>query len=224
MNWWPGWGSIEGANWWGNAFFWASIVSLFFLGVSEVISHRYTLRSDFLVSEEQTQTKKDHEAELARLHLETSRADEKAAAARLETETIRRGVAWRFLSGDQKARITSQMAQFKGQKFAMLTYRIDDQEAANLSAAIEVTLTAAGWIPLPAAPLSWLDSGVSVETAHGDSNVPRIAAKLVDSLNAEKIVTKRVLADKYSEHADVIFVVVAKKPPSGLDLPNLFPK
>jgi len=51
----------------------------FFLGVSEVISHRYSLRVESQVSDEQTETKRQHEEELARLHLETAKANEEAA-------------------------------------------------------------------------------------------------------------------------------------------------
>src|SRR4051812_14326586 len=44
MGWLPGWSSAEGAGWWSQLFFWASMACLASLGVTQTISHAYGLR------------------------------------------------------------------------------------------------------------------------------------------------------------------------------------
>jgi hypothetical protein len=73
MSWWPGWGSITGAEWWSNFYFWAGILCLFMLGASEVVSHRYALRKDELISDEQRETEKRHKEDMARAHIRAPR-------------------------------------------------------------------------------------------------------------------------------------------------------
>jgi hypothetical protein len=89
----PGWTSVAGSHWWSNAYFWGSIGALILLGITEIVSHRYGERKDELSAIEQETTKKDHENEIARLHYEAAKMNERAgtleneaASARLETE------------------------------------------------------------------------------------------------------------------------------------------
>jgi hypothetical protein len=49
------------------------------LGVFEVVSHRYSERKDELAAVEQDSTQRRHDEEMARLHLETAKANERAA-------------------------------------------------------------------------------------------------------------------------------------------------
>lgn len=84
MGWIPGWESIQATGWWSGFFFWASIVSLIGLGISEVASHRYAERKDELVEVQQTADKKAHDDEIALLHLETAKANRDAESARAE--------------------------------------------------------------------------------------------------------------------------------------------
>jgi len=111
MMWWPGWSTVEGASWWSNFYFWISIGSLFLLGASEVISHRYTLRTEDLVAQEQTETKRLHDTEIARVHLETAQANEKAAEAQLALAKYR---AARILSPEQLAALGVAMSKYPG--------------------------------------------------------------------------------------------------------------
>jgi hypothetical protein len=78
---------------WGNAFFWAGIVALLFLGVSEVVSHRYSERKDELVSQQQVAADRRHDEEMARVQLLTAQANERAAALEKEAETARGQIA-----------------------------------------------------------------------------------------------------------------------------------
>jgi len=136
---------------------------------------------------------------------------------RLARVRIEARLAWRLLSPEQQARITAKMKQYAGQKFTVVTYRLDDPEASNLGALIQQSLEAAGWQYLLSKPLDWLDTGVSIESATGGW----AAHNLVDSLNAEGITTKQVNAEKYAQYPEMLFVVVGKKPPSGLEIPAI---
>jgi hypothetical protein len=94
VSWIPGWDAATSAGWWSGFYFWSGITCLLLLGVSEVISHRYSERKDELVAEEQVRTQREHDDEIARLHLETAKANEEAARIRAE-------VAWRRLERPQ---------------------------------------------------------------------------------------------------------------------------
>jgi hypothetical protein len=87
MGWIPGWESIQATGWWSGFFFWASIVSLIGLGISEVASHRYSERRDELLEAQQETEKKRHDEEIAQLHLETAQANRDAETARREVAT-----------------------------------------------------------------------------------------------------------------------------------------
>lgn len=92
----PRWDSIAGANWWSNFYFWASIFALILLGITEVVSHRYSERHDELSAIEQEATKKANDDEIARLHSDAASANERAgileneaAQARLELSKLK---------------------------------------------------------------------------------------------------------------------------------------
>ena len=84
MSWFPGWNTITGALAWENAFFWGSIIALILLGVMEVASHRAAQRKDELTEQQQAQTQRQHDADMAAVHLQASQANERAAALEKE--------------------------------------------------------------------------------------------------------------------------------------------
>jgi hypothetical protein len=73
--------SIASAGWW-RILFWGSIISLIGLGISEVASHRYSERKDELVERQQLVEKKEHDDEIARLHLKPPMRQKKPRAFR----------------------------------------------------------------------------------------------------------------------------------------------
>lgn len=79
MGWIPGWDSVASTHSWSNFYFGASICALILLGIFEVISHRYSERKEELAAAEQDSTQRRHDEEMARLHLETAKANERAA-------------------------------------------------------------------------------------------------------------------------------------------------
>jgi hypothetical protein len=129
----PGWDSVAGAGWWATLWFWVSIGSLFLLGISEVISHRYTVRKDFLVEQEQTAEKRLHDEEMAHVHRDTAQANERAAELSRETATLqwqleqqRQKLAQRQLSAEQKSTMISAL---RGKLSQVMLVTQNDPEA-----------------------------------------------------------------------------------------------
>jgi hypothetical protein len=81
MSWIPGWQSIQATGWWSGFFFWASIISLIGLGISEFASHRYSERREESLEIQQRKEKDQHDSDIARLRLETSQANAETAKA-----------------------------------------------------------------------------------------------------------------------------------------------
>jgi hypothetical protein len=130
MEWIPGWNSIVGANTWANFWFWASIASLVLLGVSEVVSHRYTERKDELAATQQTDIERKYNEEIARLHLETAQAQREAAGLRLELDREIQKRAQRILREDQKA---AMLAELRGKIPTIAIVTQNDLEAQAFS-------------------------------------------------------------------------------------------
>jgi hypothetical protein len=151
MSWIPGWESITGTGWWSNFYFWAGIISLLFLGVSEVISHRYTERKDELVAQQQVDTQRRHNEEIARLHLETANANARAKEAELALVKFR---APRLPNKEQLARIAEKLKPFAGTKFDVGLSGNSGEQADFLwrlesaLANLEPDVPNAGWIEL----------------------------------------------------------------------------
>jgi hypothetical protein len=112
MSWLPGWNSIASAHWWENLYFWAGIVALILLGVMEVVSHRYTERKDELASVEQGTIQRQHEEEIARLHLQTAEltADAEKSRAAIADATARAAEANQIAERERLARIKLEKA------------------------------------------------------------------------------------------------------------------
>jgi hypothetical protein len=129
VSWIPGWGSIAAAGWWSGFFFWASIVSLIGLGISEVASHRYGDRKDELTAEQQRIDKKTHDDEIARLHLEPAQANERAAK-------LQEAAAWRILQPGEKSRLIAALKTGIGGSIE-LSYSVNDPESLFLASQFE---------------------------------------------------------------------------------------
>ncbi len=75
----PGWNSAESAGFWSTFHFWASIVSLFFLGATEVLSHRYSDRHDELIKAEREAVDRHHAEEAANLRAQIDQTRKQVA-------------------------------------------------------------------------------------------------------------------------------------------------
>ena len=94
----PGWNSLEDVTRYHR---WAEIIGivvLAFLVIAEVASYRYGARKDDLASKQQEATDQRHDEEMARLHLATAAANERAENARLEQERLKQIVNWRTIN------------------------------------------------------------------------------------------------------------------------------
>jgi hypothetical protein len=158
MSWIPGWESIQATGWWSGFYFWASITSLIGLGISEVASHRYSERRDELMEIQQRDEKNQHDDDMARLHLETSkanaetakaneaaaRANERAAELKLELDKEVAARQPRHLTPEQKATVVEALRNSpKGKVFVVSSFF--DAEARQFGAEIEDALRASGY-------------------------------------------------------------------------------
>jgi hypothetical protein len=122
MSWIPGWDSITSANSWSNFYFWAGIAALLALGAFEVFSHRYSERKDELVARQQDETQRQHDEEIARLHLETAKASERATHLERENLEIRTRIAGRRITQEQHDILHSELAKNPGVFNVTMTY------------------------------------------------------------------------------------------------------
>jgi hypothetical protein len=144
MSWIPGWDSNISANFWSNFYFWAGITALLALGMFEVFSHRYTERKDELVVQQQDQTQRRHDEEMARLHLEAAKIGERAAKAELEVARLRTP-RFKLLTPEAAASIVEKLAPFSGVKFDVGHAPIG-REHWDLLWVLEPLFPKAGWV------------------------------------------------------------------------------
>ncbi len=157
MGWIPGWESVSAAGWWSGFFFWASIVSLIGLGISEVASHRYGERKDELVAIEQDAKDKRHDEDMTRvqhdaalaieraavLEKEAAKANEEAAKARAEQERLKSLVVWRSIEPDKRTPMVAMLATRK--ETIKLLVVMNDPEAFVFASQLTAIFNAAHW-------------------------------------------------------------------------------
>ncbi len=141
----PGWDSIASAGWWSGFYFWVSIVCLMGLGVAEVASHRYANRKDELVGIEESAAQKRHDDEIARLHIEASQAEERAAEALKSAAEALEQQEPMSLSLDQQKAIVASLQKFKGQKVSMVIFPPGDLSTALIVEQLHKILYGAEW-------------------------------------------------------------------------------
>jgi cell division protein FtsL len=137
---WPGWGSLSAVSRIHN---WAEIAGIVFLAllvVAETITWKYGNRKDSLTEQQQTAEKQQHDEEMARLHLETAQAQERAAQAQLELEKYK---APRALTTEQQRGIENALKPFAGQEYALSV--APGEEPASFLCLLDGILTRAGW-------------------------------------------------------------------------------
>jgi len=151
MNWWPGWNSIEGAGWWSGFYFWFGIVALFVLGITEVISHRYGLRKDELVSVAERNAVQDRatkdrqtEADAAKMRQELAEAKKAAADSGKTASTVAEQATPRHLSATQEQAIFNAIAPFRGNKIDIVV-QLGNSEAMNFAEEFVAIFRRAGW-------------------------------------------------------------------------------
>jgi hypothetical protein len=99
----PGWDSLPAVTRFHN---WAEIIGIVavaILVVAEIIAYQYGHRKDDLTAQEQLATNQRHDEEMARLHLETANANERAEFLRLRLDQEIQKRAQRILTEEQKA-------------------------------------------------------------------------------------------------------------------------
>ena len=161
MNWIPGWDTAASAGWWSNLWFIVSIGSLALLGISEVISHRYSERKVALVEIAERAATKKHEDDMAELKLEAANSNERAAtaderaaqaseraadanerAAKTELE-LAKFKAPRVLTPEQIAQLKKELKPVAKIPFDGAIAQLE--ESTNLFLQISLALQASGW-------------------------------------------------------------------------------
>jgi hypothetical protein len=235
MSWIPGWDSITSANSWSNFYFWAGIIALLALGVFEVFSHRYTERKDELVALQQDETRRAHDEEIARLHLETAQANERgaeasqrAADAQLELTKLKTRRA-QLLTPEAIGSIIEKLKPFSGTKFD-IGHASEGREQWDFLWLLEPLFPQAGWVfvdwdgPKKFGKQNWTMQthsygvanvlNVSIElNPEGRERLLPAATALADALNGvgiAAVVEPQIIAST-STSADVIHLLVGEK-------------
>lgn len=124
----PGWDSLSAVTRYHG---WAEIAGIIFLAllvIAEVTAYRYGHRKDDLTDRQQTATNQRHDDELARLHLETAQANERAAK-------LQEAAAWRVFPAEVKAQLVNGLRNAGG--LVEISYPANDPEALFLASQIE---------------------------------------------------------------------------------------
>jgi hypothetical protein len=117
------------------------------LGVSEVVSHRYSERKDDLVEIQQIADKKAHDDEMTRVQHDTALANERAEILKRENLVLAEALSPRSIRSDVAEKTLS---KFAGTKYFVVS--APDLEPRDLAAQIRSVLRRAGWQKLEKLP------------------------------------------------------------------------
>lgn len=220
----PGWNSISGASWWSNFYFWFGIVCLFLLGITEIVSHIYTLRKDVLVeaaeSNASARRQAEQQQENIRREAATAELQRKATEGEQALAKLRRQQAPRVLLPAQQAALIAAARPFAGQKFRVASV-MGDSESRHLMDQITFALDAAGWDHggsegLVQSLYTQNPVGIEVAISQVDAEagrVPAAAIPLVDVLMGLGLVRERRAFKDATLPSGRIQVTVGIKPP-----------
>jgi hypothetical protein len=165
---------------------------LILLGITEVISHRYSERSDELSAKQQEDTKIAHEHAIAELQLEAAKANKEAESLRAANLELENAVSPRVL---EQSKTAETLSKFAGVPFVVLSP--SDFEPKRTAGQIRFVLLQAKWArftePLNLPPFPFFD-GVSVHVmgiiSKPDDPAKAAAVALVLVLNENGITAK----------------------------------
>jgi cell division protein FtsL len=180
---WPGWdslGTVSRIHSWTE---FSGIILLGLLVIAEAITWKYSARKDFLTEQQQTAEKRQHDDEIARLHLETAQLTQSAESLKASNLALESQIQPRRLDNAQITAIGSALAQFAGKKAAVISYS-QDGEAAILGMQIMAALTNA-WIIPENHLLSWSALGqisFGVRISGTDEELVEAASKALGTI------------------------------------------
>jgi hypothetical protein len=209
-----GWESIQATGWWSGFFFWASIVSLIGLGISEVASHRFSERKDELVERQQIADKERHDADMARVQHDAALAIERAASLEKDAESSRAAiadanaraaeanrlaeserlarlelearVAPRRIRGEQRQEMIAVLSAARPSGIAVVS-RLLDSEGQDFAEDIAAVFKASKWQEMSFSNWTRSDKGVFIATVEGTAPEPTDLSLVVAALDAAKI-------------------------------------
>jgi hypothetical protein len=116
----PGWASLPAVTRYHNWAEVAGIVVLALLVIAEVVSFQYGRRKDDLTDKQQIATNQRHDEEMARLHLETAKANERTEELRAENLRLERQLNPRLITDEQAAEIIEKIKPFAGTPYEII--------------------------------------------------------------------------------------------------------
>jgi hypothetical protein len=128
----PDWNSIESTARWSDILFWAGIVCLVLLAVTEIASRIYASRSSDLSAAAARVDRETREAAEAKARGETAQAQREAAAANEKAAELARQAAPRHLTPAQQQLIASAIHSYRGAKISVKV-PMGDQEAKSFA-------------------------------------------------------------------------------------------
>lgn len=151
----PDWNSIESTARWSDFLFWAGIVCLVLLAVTEVASHIYGSRSASLSREaasaagtnrkqEEDAAEKHHAEELDRMQRQLAEAKTAAEEAQGPATKAQQQIATRRLTPAQKQTLIAALTPFAGQKVDVFCI-MGDVEGKQFARDLDDVFRAANW-------------------------------------------------------------------------------
>lgn len=126
MTWFPGWGSADTASWWSAFYFWFGLTALFCVGLSAVLSHRYSLRKDELIFQATNQRVLAYRGQQNAYQLQLAAAQK------------------RHLTELQRRTLVAALAEFSGQSVRFRSVEGDAESQSYLGEFVSV-IASANW-------------------------------------------------------------------------------
>jgi hypothetical protein len=233
----PGWNSAEASGWWSGLYFWAGLVCLLLLGVTEILSHRYAeRRSDLLAQAESAAEAQKGAVEAQKDEVEAQRAGEvdalrrqladaqsraaSAVSAAIEARKPHGDAALRRLTDHEKETLLFALSPFAGQRVTFKSV-LGDAEGKRFIEDFIVTLRRARWsfddkADVSQAVFDGQPVGVQVTVNAHDAEagkVPPAAAEFVRALDKLGVTVGHTLFASPQIPAGSIELVVGTKTP-----------
>ena len=175
----PGWDSLPAVTRHHN---WAEMAGIAFLAllvIAEVVAYQYGHRKDDLTNQQQIATNQRHDKEMARLHLETAKAQEETEKLRTHNLELEAAVSPRILEQSQSAKTLKQWS-----KTQVYLQSVPDFEARRFLRFLSLMFEMAGWLPQFLPSDENIMDGIAVEYVAGPKRDPNNPANVDFDFNS----------------------------------------
>lgn len=217
----PDWNSIESTTRWSEGLFWAGIVALALVAVTELAAHVYGSRAASLLSsyariDAETQQRKERQTE-QRQSAEMANIQQKLNSADAELKNLKSNNA-RHLFDSQTRELVKSLAPFAGQKIKVWCSDTAS-DSAPLGREFVAVLKRAGWV-VPDAIMTGPIAGGETEGIHvvyeGDltspSQIPRGIDTLISNLERFGLISSDTLYLDPATHGGGYLLKIGRTP------------